>query len=168
MRRALIWIVILAVVAVGIWWTQVRPQTTPVVVFFVGGADGDGTIVGVERIARGREPEAVLRDALEELLAGPTVEERGRGLGTEIPAGTRLRSLTVREGVAFVDLTEEVGSGGGSASMQGRLWQIVYTATQMGVQQVRILIEGEQRQALGGEGLMIDRPISRPPAYPRF
>ncbi len=168
MKRVLVWIVILAAVAAGIWWTQLRPQAATVMVFFVGLDDGSGTLVPVERVASGRRPEELLRAALEDLLAGPTPEERGRGLGTEIPAGTRLRSLAIREGTAFVDLTEEVGSGGGSASMQGRLWQIVYTATQMGVQQARILIEGEHRLALGGEGVLIDRPIGRPPAYPRF
>lgn len=168
MRRVLLWIVILAVLAAGIWWTQLRPRATPLLVFFVGAADGDGTVVAVERTTMGRRPDEILRAAFEELLAGPTPEERARGLGTEIPAGTRLRSLVIREGVAIVDLTGEVASGGGSASMQGRLWQIVYTGTQMGVQQVRILIDGEERQALGGEGLLIDRPIGRPPAYPRF
>jgi spore germination protein GerM len=102
------------------------------------------------------------------LLAGPTAEERARGLTTEIPAGVRLRALAVRDGIAVIDLTEGIAAGGGSSSMQGRLWQMVYTGTQFGVRQVRILIEGAERQALGGEGVLIDRPIGRPAAFPRF
>ena len=53
--------------------------------------------------------------------------------------------------------------------MQGRLWELVYTGTQLpDARQIRLLIEGAERQALGGEGVMIDRPIGRPPAFPRF
>lgn len=169
MRRILIWIVVLAVAAALLWWTQLRPGETRVSVFFIGTVDGAGTMVPVQRAVRGRGAEASLRGAFDALLAGPTPQERAIGLTTEIPAGTRLRGLTVREGVATVDLSEAVGSGGGSASMQGRLWQIVYTGTSHpAARQVRLIIEGEERQALGGEGLLIDRPIARPPTYPRF
>jgi spore germination protein GerM len=53
--------------------------------------------------------------------------------------------------------------------MQARLWQIVYTATQLpAAPQARLLIEGQERQALGGEGVMLEKPIGRPPAFPRF
>lgn len=169
MKRILIWIVVLAVAAALLWWTQLRPQETRVTVFFVGAADGAGTVVPVQRTVQGRRAEALLRGAFDALLAGPTAQERAKGLTTEIPAGTRLRGLSVREGVVTVDLSEAVGSGGGSSSMQGRLWQIVYTGTVLpAARQVRLIIEGEERQTLGGEGLIIDRPITRPPTYPRF
>lgn len=169
MRRILVWIAVLVVAAALVWWTQLRPRETRVTVFFVGTADGAGTMVSVQRTLRGRGAQELLRGAFDALLAGPTAQERARGLTTEIPAGTRLRGLSVREGVVTVDLSEAVGSGGGSSSMQGRLWQIVYTGTALpAVRQVRLIIEGEERQALGGEGLMIDRPIARPPTYPRF
>lgn len=169
MKRTTIWLLVLAVVAGAVWWTQFRPREARVVVYFVQAADGAGTVVPVERRVSARHREELLRAALEALLAGPTSAERARGIGTEIPGGTRLRSLTVKEGIAIVDLTEAVASGGGSSSMQGRLWQIVYTGTQLpGVGQVRLLIEGTERQALGGEGVLIDRPLTRPPAFPRF
>lgn len=169
MKRLLIWIVVLTAAAALLWWTQLRPQERRVTVYFVTSADGAGTVAPVERTVPGRGADAALRGAFEALLAGPTPEERARGLSTEIPVGTRLRGLALREGIATVDLSEAVGSGGGSSSMQGRLWQIVYTGTQRPeAGQVRILIEGAERQALGGEGLLIDRPIARPPAFPRF
>lgn len=169
MRRIAIWLVVVAVVAGAVWWTQVRPREARITVYFVGTADGAGTVVPIERTVPGGRPEEILRAAVEALLAGPTSAERAMGITSEIPGGTRLRSLTVREGVAVIDLTEAIASGGGSSSMQGRLWQIVYTGTQLpGVRQVRLLIEGAERQALGGEGVMIDRPITRPPAFPRF
>lgn len=169
MRRILIWLIVLLVAAAALWWTRLRPQEIGVSVYFVKESDGAATVVPVERAVAGRGAEVLLRGALEELLAGPSAGEQARGLTTEIPQGTRLRGLTIREGVAVIDLSEAIGSGGGSSSMLGRLWQIVYTGTQLPqAQQVRIIIEGQERQALGGEGLLIDKPIARPAAFPRF
>lgn len=169
MRRILIWLVVLLVAGAALWWARLRPQEMKVAVYFVGEAGGAATVVPVERTVAGRGAEVLLRAALEALLAGPSAGEQAKGLTTEIPQGTRLRGLTVREGVAVIDLSEAVGSGGGSSSMQGRLWQIVYTGTQLPqAQHVRIIIEGQERQALGGEGLLIDKPIARPAAFPRF
>ncbi len=169
MRRVLAWIFVLAVAAVVIWATQIRPVETRVTVHFVGTVDGTATLVEVRRTVLGRGTEALLRGAVEALLSGPGSEERGRGLSTEIPQGTHLRSLSVRDGIAVIDLTGAIASGGGSTSMQARLWQIVYTGTQFpAAPQVRLLIDGQERQGLGGEGVLIDRPIGRPPALPRF
>ncbi|MDR7555797.1 MAG: GerMN domain-containing protein [Armatimonadota bacterium] len=169
MRRVLLWALVLVVAAVVLWWTQLRPREARVEVFFVGPADGGTTLVPVARRVSGRRADELLTAALEALLAGPTPEERARGLGTEIPAGTRLRALQLREGVVVVDLSGEVERGGGATSMQARLWQLVYTATQLpDARQVRLLIDGEARPALGGEGLVIDRPLGRPPVFPRF
>lgn len=169
MRRALIWLLIVAVVAAAVWWTQFRPQATHVTVYFVGPADGGETVVPVERPAQGRRAEALLRSAVDALLAGPSASERAKGLTTEIPVGTRLRSLRVHEGVATIDLTGTIASGGGSSSMLGRLWQLVYTGTQFpNARQVQLLVDGAERRALGGEGVLIDRPIARPSVFPRF
>ncbi len=169
MRRVLVWLVLIAAAAAAFWWTQLRPRETRVMVYFVGSADGAATVVRVERTVLGRGAEALLRGAVEALLAGPSAPERTKGLTTEIPTGTQLRGLFVREGVATIDLTGSIVSGGGSSSMQGRLWQLVYTGTQLAdARQVRLLIDGAEHQALGGEGLLIDRPIGRPPAFPRF
>lgn len=169
MRRVLIWIVVVAAAGAAIWVTQIRPVERRLKVYFVGPVDGVQTLVEVERTVQGRHPDALLRGAVEALLLGPTAEERGKGLSTEIPAGTNLRALSVSDGVAFIDLTASIAAGGGSTSMLARLWQIVYTGTQLpAAPQARLLIEGQERQALGGEGVVIDKPIGRPPAFPRF
>ncbi|MDR7486648.1 MAG: GerMN domain-containing protein [Armatimonadota bacterium] len=169
MRRTLLWLAVVGLAAVLVWWTQVRPQPVAVRIYFVTSADGAATVAPVERTVVGRRTPEILRAALEALLAGPSAAERARGLVTEIPAGTRLRGVTVQDGVAVIDLTEAVASGGGSSSMLGRLWQIVYTGTDVpGIAQVRILIEGAERPGLGGEGVLIDRPLSRPAVFPRF
>jgi germination protein M len=108
------------------------------------------------------ETVAVARVALEELLAGPTDQEAEVGLATEIPEGTRLNDVAVADGVATVDLSPEFESGGGSLSMQLRVAQVVYTLTRFpSVERVAFMIDGQPVEAIGGEGIMVDPPVTR-------
>ena len=108
------------------------------------------------------ETVAVARVALEELLAGPTDQEAEVGLATEIPEGTRLNDVVVTDGVATVDLSPEFESGGGSLSMQLRVAQVVYTLTRFpSVESVAFMIDGQPVEAIGGEGVMVDPPVTR-------
>lgn len=105
---------------------------------------------------------AVLRGALEALLAGPTDAERDAGDTTTVPAGTALRGVNLEDGEATVDLTAEFGTGGGSLSMTARVAQIVFTATQFpNVDRVTFWIDGEPVDVLGGEGLILTDPQRR-------
>lgn len=62
----------------------------------------------------------------------------------------------------FVDLSSEFGSGGGSMSMQMRVAQVVYQATQFsGIESARIMLEGEEVDAIGGEGIIVSEPLTR-------
>ncbi len=161
-------VIVLAAVVFVVWW-WLRPGQATVSVYFVRGEGAGSALREVGRTVRGRGIQTLLASAIRELLAGPTPEERRAGLTTAIPAGTRLRSLHLENDVVIVDFTGEVESGGGSSSMLGRLWQIVYTATQFPqAPRVRILIDGQARDAMGGEGVLIDRPLGRPPALPHF
>ncbi|HSK15551.1 MAG TPA: GerMN domain-containing protein [Gaiellaceae bacterium] len=100
--------------------------------------------------------------ALEALLAGPSAFEAQQGLSTSIPDGTQLLGLTIDEGIASVDLTSEYGSGGGTLSMQSRLAQVVFTLTQFPtVGGVVFSLDGKPIDVLGGEGIIIDHPLSR-------
>lgn len=152
-----------------IWFFFIRPIPTEVAIYYTRVQDGEATLAPVTRLVLARSLETKLRGAYEALLAGPSEGERALGLTSEIPAGTTLRGLAVAGGVAVVDLSGSLERGGGSSSMQGRVWQIVYTGTQFsGVSRVRILIDGQSRRALGGEGLIIEEPIVRPASIPRF
>jgi hypothetical protein len=103
-----------------------------------------------------------LRARIAVLLSGPTAVQRSQRLGTTIPAGTRVRSTRVERGTATIDLTRRFESGGGSLSMQARLAQLVWTATSHpGVERVVLLLDGKRVQAIGGEGLLVDRPQTR-------
>lgn len=152
-----------------IWYLFIRPIPTEVTVYFTRVQNGEATLAPVTRLVLARSLETKLRAAYGALLAGPSAGERALGVASEIPSGTTLRGLAVAGGVAVVDLSADVARGGGSSSMQGRVWQLVFTGTQFsGVSRVRILIAGQPRQALGGEGVIIEDPIARPASRPTF
>jgi len=169
--RWLIAVIILGGVLLAVWW-GVRPWQRPVTVYFLRVTQSGSTLVPVTRVVSGRGPTStrgLVAAALEALIAGPVDAERARGLTSEIPSGTRLRGVETRDGVVRADFSREVEAGGGSTSMLGRFWQIVYTATQFpDAPRVRILLEGQEHATLGGEGVLIDHPIARPPIAPRF
>jgi hypothetical protein len=96
------------------------------------------------------------------LLDGPSEAETAAGVGTAIPAGTRVLSLRIGGGIAGVDLTSEFESGGGSASMFARLAQVVYTLTEFpGVERVFFMLDGEPVDVFSGEGIVLDKPVTR-------
>jgi germination protein M len=107
---------------------------------------------------------AVGRAALNALFAGPSDEEAAASppLTTSIPDGTILLGLDIADGLATVDLSREFESGGGSASMSGRLAQVVYTLTQFPtVDRVAFELDGEPVTVFSGEGIVLDGPSTR-------
>ncbi len=104
------------------------------------------------------QADATLNAAFEQLLKGPAEVS----VASTIPSSTALRSLEVRQDGIHVDLSKDFTSGGGSASMTGRLAQVVYTATTLDPSaKVWLSVEGQPLDVLGGEGLLIDQPITR-------
>jgi len=99
-----------------------------------------------------------LEVAFHRLLAGPG----DRNFTTTIPAGTRLRSVQIKSNGVHVDLSREFATGGGTASMSGRLGQIIYTATTLEPDaQVWLYVEGKPLEYLGGGGLEVEGPLTR-------
>ncbi len=161
-------VVVVGAILVALWWWR-RPVPTAVIVYFLRTDHNVTTLAPVARRVSARGSTALAAAALQALIEGPTDGERAKGLTSAIPPGTRVRGVLIREAVVRADFTREVESGGGSASMLSRFWQIVYTATQFSqAPRVRILIDGEERTALGGEGVIIDHPIGRPSTVPTF
>ena len=96
------------------------------------------------------------------LLAGPMGPNQEVGETTTIPEGTELLGVHLDGTTLFVDLTREFESGGGSLSMQMRLAQVVYTATQFeGIDAVRFMLEGQEVESIGGEGVIVSEPLTR-------
>jgi Sporulation and spore germination/Immunoglobulin-like domain of bacterial spore germination len=122
----------------------------------------DGKLVPVRRQVD--ETRAVGRAALNALFEGPTADESAASppLTTSVPDGTILLGLDIADGLATVDLSREFESGGGSASMFGRLAQVVYTLTQFPtVKQVAFQLDGEPVTVFSGEGIVLDEPSDR-------
>lgn len=125
--------------------------------------DGDGSVsrkLVMRDLPRSSAP---LTAALNALLAGPTPAERNANCTSLIPSGTRLLGASVRDGVAYLNFSDEfeintVGVEGYTAQMM----QIVFTATNFStVNSVQFLINGERKEYLGSEGLWIGSPLNR-------
>lgn len=103
-------------------------------------------------------PQEMLESAFQRLLAG----EKNEGVSSAIPPGTQLRSVRLGPEGIYVDLSGEFQQGGGSLSMTARLGQVLYTATSLNPEaNVWFEVEGEPLEVLGGEGLIIDQPMTR-------
>jgi hypothetical protein len=101
-------------------------------------------------------------EAVRLLLEGPSTAELQADVSSQIPPGTRLLGLDIDDGTATVDLTSEFESGGGSASMLGRLAQVVYTLTEFDtVERVRFALDGKPVDVFSGEGIVLDEPVTR-------
>ena len=87
--------------------------------------------------------EKIATATLEQLLGGPTAEEKKSGYTTVIPEGSKLNSLNIVDGEAQVDFNEATQSGGGSCSMLARVTQIRQTLLQFStIKTIKLSING--------------------------
>jgi germination protein M len=129
--------------------------------FVLGGPPGSVGLVAVLREVP--KSAATATAAITALLAGPTGAEAGdRQITSAVPDGSKLLGLTIKNGIATIDLSSEFESGGGSASTLNRLGQVVYTLTQFStVRSVVFQIDGRNVSVFGSEGVVLDGPVGR-------
>lgn len=142
--------------------TTVELATRQSSLFFVRIGE-DGQISRHEVKRRIPVSDSPLADAIGALLAGPSEGEIRSGLVSLIPRGTKLLGVVMRGNTAFIDLSEAfMYNHYGTEGFIAQLRQIVFTATSFSsVQDVQIIIEGQKKDYLGGEGVYIGKPLSR-------
>jgi spore germination protein GerM len=125
--------------------------------------DGDAGVAGLVPTLRVVPKTAgVARASMEALLDADKIHKTYPQIETAIPAGTKLLGISIKNGVATVDLSREFESGGGSASALYRLGQVVYTLTQFStVRSVLFQVEGQTVTTFGPEGIVLEGPQAR-------
>jgi germination protein M len=138
-----------------------RVETMVIRAYYV--LNGDAGVAGLVPTLRVvPKTTGVARAAMEALLDSDKIRDTYPQIATAIPAGTKLLGISIKNGVATVDLSREFESGGGSASAFYRLGQVVYTLTQFRtVQAVLFQVEGETVRTFGAEGIELGGPQSR-------
>lgn len=130
--------------------------------FFLGSFVDNAGLVPVLRQVP--QTQAVGAAAMRELLAGPNSDELAArpAMYTTVPEGTRFLGLDIGNGMATVNLSREFESGGGSASVLGRLAQVVYTLTQFPtIEAVTFQVDGNPLTVFSGQGVVLDHPVTR-------
>ena len=142
--------------------TDPAETTTVRAYFFLGSFTHEAGLAPVLREIP--KTQAVATAAMTALIDGPAKAEieTSPAMYTTIPDGTRLLGLTITNGLATVNLSKEFESGGGSASVLGRLAQVVYTLTQFPtVTAVSFELDGQPVTTFSGEGVVLDNPVGR-------
>lgn len=104
------------------------------------------------------QPNVILKAAFEKMLQGSL----DPALTSTIPANTKLQELKIQPDGIHVDLSSEFTTGGGSTAMMGRVAQVIYTATTLDPKaSVWISVNNKPLEILGGEGLVLDQPMTR-------
>jgi germination protein M len=97
--------------------------------------------------------------AMELLIAGP----KNSALEPVVPAGTKLRNISIKDHIAYVDFNDKLvkNNSGGSTSEILLVAAIVNTLTEFhDIQKVQILVEGKKIDTISGH-MDIGEPLSR-------
>ncbi len=139
--------------------TLLNPVEQTVQIYLVQDTGSQFELASVPVAVKAAEkPDAVLKAALDRLVTEPNAA----AAFSEIPTGTQVLNVEVKNNGVYVNLSPEFTAGGGSSSMTARLGQVVYTATTLDPNAaVWISVGGEPLEVLGGEGLEVPLPITR-------
>jgi germination protein M len=139
--------------------TTVTTPTAPVTVSLYWVRGGQWLGVSHRSIPATRSVGSAAVDAL---FGGTTGTESSAGLASVVPAGSKLLGLSIAGGIATANFNSTFASGGGSFSTQARIAQVVFTLTQFpAIQKVLFQLNGVTVSTFGGEGLILNHPLSR-------
>lgn len=101
-----------------------------------------------------------LKFALKSLVNGPSSKEKKLGVYTEVPVGTRLISVTETPSKVVINLSSEFELGGGTDGLYKRLFQLIKTSKKNSNLPIYLQLNGKQVDVIGGEGIMINQPLT--------
>jgi germination protein M len=126
--------------------------------YLLSAKDADGLVPTLRVVPK---TTGVARAAMEALLDAASIHRAYPQIDTAIPDGTTLLGISIKDGVATVDLSREFGQAG-SGAYRARLGEVVYTLTQFStVRAVAFQVEGQTLTSFGPEGIVIDGPLAR-------
>ncbi len=159
MKKWLLLVVTLVVVAIGYWYMVGRPTVVNLTIYF---GDENAEFLEPEVRSVSVPPgESLLVAAINELIKGPIEPNHA----PTIPSGTRLLGIKVKDGIAWVDFSTEIKTNhwGGSAGELLTTFSLVNTLTEFPeVKAVQFLVAGEIYDSIWGHGIT-NEPISRQP-----
>jgi spore germination protein GerM len=133
------------------------PDENRVITLYFGNENAD-KVVSEKREITLSKGESIEKHVFEELLKGPLKE----GSRSTIPEGTKLLSVSTKDGLCTLDLSSEFVDNhpGGSAGELMTLSSIVNSLTELpDIKQVQFLIEGQKREVY--LHAIFDEPFSR-------
>ncbi len=174
---AIFFILVITIIAVFI----LRPKTGPMNIVFndiahqnkvlVYFSKTQGNDVVTEPVVRDvpkprpTSSQGVIEYAVSELFKGPTAKELKEGYYTEVPKGTHILYVEETPDKVVVNISQEFTTGGGSNSMIHRLQEVVKTIASVPQKKpVYLDVNGKQLETLGGEGVMVDEPVTKDPS----
>jgi len=169
LKRFLIALIVVIAAAAAVWlirgWFGAPPpeeetleaERVRTVTLYYGSADGSSLVPEVRTLPSKEKSLDNLRNLVEALVAGP----REGGVGT-IPASVRLRAVFIHDKTAVIDFSAELVDdfNGGSTAEYMLISSLVQTVcgNSPQVEAVRILVEGEEIETVGGH-ISVARPL---------
>ncbi len=130
-------------------------------IFFIGQNDNKEEVYkAVKRQYDETVDGSKIKFAIESLIAGPRPNEKERGVYSEIPSGTEVLSIKEYPDKVIINLSAAFETGGGTDSLYKRLYQLIKTAKRNTTLPVYLYIEGQKADVIGGEGIMLNQPLS--------
>ena len=165
MRARSLGLIVLFAAAVGIaWWFAGHRQTAPVagasVDVYYAKADGTTLMPWSVTLGPARDRTSVAFYAATQCVAGPP-----QGVeAVRFPAGTHVRAVDVQGSTADVDISKDIASSAeGGFAESAEFKALVWTLTQpkLGIDAVKVRIQGARVATLPGGHLDLGEPLSR-------
>lgn len=156
MKKILISIIVFIIATSILIFVKTKLAKENIDVYFAKFESGSEKVIPVKRQVKTC---CKINQALMILIQGPSEEEKEQGLYTEIPSNTAILSVEEEKDEVIINLSSEFEFGGGAGSMSTRVYQLEKTLEGLTSKPIYLQLDGEKRDSIGGEGIIIQQPI---------